>query len=560
MRRATRALCATLVVCGLFSIAGPSAQATNVARVNDASATAFTGQDSESEGASLYRAVLTPTQLADVRFVLPDRGHMYVAAGDSVYDINDRGLIARTFAALPGALGLAVSSDGSTLYVAESAADKIAAITVETGAVSSEYAVASCPQHLAVIGSTLFYSAGCLSAGSIGHVDLTTGEVSTNSDLVLTRSDALIAATSDTLIAADGQLRSWQITTSEEGQPVFGSENTGSYFPHVLSLTTHAQTVVVIDSGVNAYGIYRADLGGLRSYETVSYPTAIAWSSDGSLIAGGSDTPKGNGLRLINANDGRVGVQASLPSLTGREGNQAVVPGALMFALDEQSIVALTQEWTSHGWAYSIARASTTRAAASTVTVHVTPPSVYGKPTRIAVTTPGRPHVRVLVTASGRSWHSSRVVTTNAQGVGLVDLVVPYSGTVTANLSGDFDHEAARPSTVRVRIPSSLTIAMARGTRVVNGVVHYAKLSDMRQRVLLSPKITSRMVKATLAYKSAGKWLTTKPFTLYTDANGYVNTAMKYARRSVPYRLTFSFSGDAWNTGIAKNSPAFMLG
>ncbi len=560
MWRATRALCATLAICGLFSTIGPAARASSFATATDVSAAQFSIQDSESDGASLYRALVTPTPLADVRFVLPDRGHLYVAAGDAVYDINDRGQIARTFAALPGASGLAVSLDGSTLYVAESAVDKVVAITIETGVVTTEYAVASCPQHLAVVASTLFYSAGCLSAGVIGHVNLSTGEVSANSDQVLTHSDSLIAATSDTLIVADGHLRSWQITTSQEGQPVFGLESGGSYFPHVLSLTTHEQTVVVIDSGVNAYGIYRPDLGGLQSYETVSYPTAIAWSHDGSLIAGGSDTPKGNGLRLINASDEHVGVQASIPSLTGREGYQAVVPGGLMFALDEQSIVALTQEWTSHGWAYSIARAATTPASASTVTVHVTAPSIYGRPTRIQVTTPGRPHVRVLITAMGGSWHSSRVVTTDAQGAGSVDLVVPYSGTVTANLSGDLDHEAARPASVRVRIPSSLTIAMARGTRVVNGIVHYAKLSDMRQHVLLSPKIKSRMVKATLAYKASGKWLTTKPFTLYTDANGYVNTVMKSARRSVLYRLTYSFSGDAWNTGIAKSSLAFMLG
>ena len=572
MRRVAKAVFTTVVVGALLLGTGQGAWADSsvelrtsgmsssyVDQANTAAAR-VSAQDSESESSRRYHALVAPAPFTDVRFVLSDQAHMYVAAGDAVYDINDRGEIERTITGLVGATGLAMSSDGTTLYVAETGADKIAAIARATGVVVSEFAVGVCPQHLVVLATTLFYSAGCSGAGSIGHINLITGQVAVTADKTLSRSDALIAATSDTLITADGHLRSWQITTADDGQPVLGNENGGPYFPHALSLTTHADKVVIIDSEVNGYGIYSSDLSPFHMYETVSSPTAIAWSNDGSLIAGGSDTPKGNGIRLINASDGLVSVQASIPSLSGREGYQAVVPGGLMFAADEKSVVALTQEWTSHGRAYSVARATTTPPSPSTVTVRVTTPRGYGKAAHIQVRTPGRPKVRVLVAVSGGSWHSSRIVTTDAHGLGSVDLVVPYSGTVTASLAGDLSHQEARPSTVQIRAPSALTITMARGYRVVRRVVHYSLLNDMRQRVLLSPRVPSRMVTVTLAYKNGSRWLNTKPFTLYTDANGYVNTAMRIARRSVPYRLTFRFSGDSLNTGSVKTSPVFILG
>jgi len=165
-----------------------------------------------------------------------------------------------------------------------------------------------------------------------------------------------------------------------------------------------------------------------------------------------------------------------------------------------------------------------------------------------------------LVTASARSWHASTYVTTDANCVGTTQLVVPYSGVLTATLAGDLLHEAAPPVSVRVRIPSALTVSMASPSRLIRGVVHYTKLSYMRQRVLLSPKVQSRMVRVTLQYRSGRAWVSTRPFTLYTDANGYVSTAMKSGRTGVLYRIAYSFSGDSWNTASSKVSPIFVLG
>jgi hypothetical protein len=166
----------------------------------------------------------------------------------------------------------------------------------------------------------------------------------------------------------------------------------------------------------------------------------------------------------------------------------------------------------------------------------------------------------VLVTATCGSWHTSRLITTNADARGHVDLVVPYSSVITASLAGDLQHEDAAPKNTSVRVPSAFTASLARGVRVSNGVVHYAKLADMRQRVLLAPGRASRMVRVTLLYRIGARWFTTKPFTTYTSASGYVSTAMKQARRSVLYRIRYSFAGDTWNGGATTTTRAFILG
>jgi DNA-binding beta-propeller fold protein YncE len=518
----------------------------------------FSAVDSESEGDSRYHALVTPVPFTDVRFVLPYDHRMYVADADSVHVINDQGDIERSITGLPGAEGLVANADTNTLYVAESAASRVVAIDLTTGEVTVTYDVAPCPHHLAIIGTLLFYTAGCDSSGSIGHIDLGTGAVSLAADQSLSQGDALLAATSDTLFVADDRLRSWTMS-SLDGVPTYGSESDGSYFPHVLSLTPHGDDVVLIDSGINGYGLYRSDLGADGFIDTVSFPTAVAWSSDGTHLAGGSDTPRGSAIRVLSSVDYSVGVRASIPSLKGLEGNQAVVAGALMYSSDESVLVALARECVGSVCTYAIARASTSTPLPSSVTVHVSPPTAYGRPSHIEVHSPGRPNVRVLVTATNGSWHASRDIMTNSAGVGSVDLVLPFSAVVTAHLSGDLGHEDASPVSASVRVPSAFTVTLGRGAYLLRGLLHYSKLSDMRQHVLLSPRMKSRMVSVTLMYHVGAKWLSTKPFTIYTDSNGYVNTVMKQARRSIAYRIKYSFAGDAWNTGTSRTSGAFVL-
>ena len=563
MKWAARGVLGALLLASAITLPLPAAEATPSEPITGSASTPagihMTPADEESGGSSLYHALVAPTSFSDVRFVLPSDHQMFVSDADAVHVINDQGDVVRTITDIPTATGLAISADGTTLFAAEESAAQIVGIDVASGMISTTFTVAPCPQQLAVIGSVLFYTAGCSSTGMISHVNLSTGVVSTNPDQTLQDSQALLAATSDTLFTSDGRLRSWGVTTDINGEPVYSAESDGSYFPHVMSLVAHDQDVVVMDAGINGYGLYRPDLGGAGFISTVSYPTAVAWSADGSHIAAGSDTPRGNSLRVISTADSTVGVQAAIPSLKGLDGNQAVFPGALMYSADESRLVALTRECSGSTCSYAIAQASTSAPLPSTVTVRVTGPRTYGEPSHIEVHSPGRPGVSVLVTVANGSWHSSRSVTTNSGGVGLVNLVIPYSSAVTAHLAGDLQHEDARPQTVAVRIPAAFAVTLGRGVRVLHGVVHYGRLSDMRQRVLLNPRKALRMVKVTLQYRAGAKWFSAKPFTVYTDATGYVNTVMRQARRNVLYRIIYAFAGDAWNTSATQTSGLFIL-
>ncbi|MBC3843000.1 hypothetical protein GXW82_30995 [Streptacidiphilus sp. 4-A2] len=75
----------------------------------------------------------------------------------------------------PGATGLALSSDDSTLYVALTDGDAISAINTSTLTESARYpsGAGSAPGSVAFVGGKLWYSYGPVGAAGIGEVDPT---------------------------------------------------------------------------------------------------------------------------------------------------------------------------------------------------------------------------------------------------------------------------------------------------------------------------------------------------------------------------------------------------
>lgn len=106
----------------------------------------------------------------------------------------------------PGATGLALSDDGSTVHAAPPGQDAIAGIDTNTPTETARYptGAGTRPDSLAVAGGTLWFGYGGAGAGGIGSVD-GTGAVKTARDCGSWAGSPLLATTptpSGTLVAA----------------------------------------------------------------------------------------------------------------------------------------------------------------------------------------------------------------------------------------------------------------------------------------------------------------------------------------------------------------------
>ncbi len=92
---------------------------------------------------------------------------------------NADGTIVKTITDLPGAGHLALTPDGSTLYVALPAADAIATIDLRPAGVTKlSTGDSTCPQELAYAANAVWFGEGCGDQkGSLGVVDPETGTV-----------------------------------------------------------------------------------------------------------------------------------------------------------------------------------------------------------------------------------------------------------------------------------------------------------------------------------------------------------------------------------------------
>ncbi|NES37642.1 hypothetical protein G3554_15955 [Micromonospora sp. PPF5-17] len=106
------------------------------------------------------------------------RGHLFFSLGrerSGVRVTDLAGGAQRTIPDLPGASGMALSPDGSTLYVALADADAVAAVDTTTLTVQRRYGLGSstCPTWLAPAGGKLYIGHGCqVGKGKLGSLDL----------------------------------------------------------------------------------------------------------------------------------------------------------------------------------------------------------------------------------------------------------------------------------------------------------------------------------------------------------------------------------------------------
>ncbi|MFE2423176.1 hypothetical protein [Streptomyces hokutonensis] len=125
-----------------------------------------------------YAASDIPLPIAHFAHMVVDarHGHLYISGGagtDGLLVTDLDGGNPTMISGEPGATGLALSDDGSALYVALPDQDAIAAISTENRTESARYGTGAGthPDSLAVAGGTLWFGYGTAGAGGIGSVD-----------------------------------------------------------------------------------------------------------------------------------------------------------------------------------------------------------------------------------------------------------------------------------------------------------------------------------------------------------------------------------------------------
>ncbi|MGW8762951.1 hypothetical protein ACWGN5_10675 [Streptomyces sp. NPDC055815] len=253
---------------------------------------------------------------------------VYVSTGPSDSEIDVYGYDGRlrqTVEHLPGASGLVLSEDGSTLYVALAAADTIVALDTATLTEKARHPTGShtCPTHLVRTGTDVWFGYGCDAwTGAIGRLDDTRQPAKVTLDqqvppedlatdpqrferapLLATSRPTAGAATSATLVASQPHISPVNIRVYEmkDGALVPGvREDRGGSNLTDLAVSPGGTTLyTAAGSQDRVDGFATADLSGKGVWHTGQAPTAVAASPDGTYLASGTHIARVNGASVV---------------------------------------------------------------------------------------------------------------------------------------------------------------------------------------------------------------------------------------------------------------------
>jgi hypothetical protein len=301
----------------------------------------------------------------DFRFgdILVDQahGHVYLTGGTGTSDLVitdlDGGNVRTLTGIAPGAAGMALSPDGTELYIAASDADWLRIVDTTTFALSGQFAgrtdgTLSCPRDVAFAAGQLWVGWGCDNApAGIGRVDPQTGAFYLNAistiDVPIVTAPLLATtpAQPDMLIAGESglnpaELVRFQATSTGLYQQAIRRTDGGSV--RQMAITPDGSQVIVPSGAPYYHPAFRtSDLVEVHQYPTAAYPDAVAIRDDGLVVAGISG-PYSDDVYVFEPG-------GSTPILTYDFGlGYTVVPGGL--AVYGDRIYAVTQIGGASGW------------------------------------------------------------------------------------------------------------------------------------------------------------------------------------------------------------------
>lgn len=243
------------------------------------------------------------------RAVLADsHGHVYVTSGHgstSVWVGGVDGAALTTIPSMDGAAGMALSADGTTLYVALYDGAAVAAIDTTSLTETHRYAMPStCPDSVAVAGGALWVGVTCDAQWSyIDNVELATGTV-TQPTMDQVYNPLLLADPTDgTVLYAGSRGLSpsslVRYTVSGTTLTPSASVSPGSGFAD-MAFDGNGTDIVTASASPSQHNRFaRADLATDGSYASNDWPDSVATS--GTLVAAGSYSPYSTDVNVYRA-------------------------------------------------------------------------------------------------------------------------------------------------------------------------------------------------------------------------------------------------------------------
>jgi YVTN family beta-propeller protein len=367
-------------------------------------------------------------------------GKVFVAAVDRVVVADAGGAVIDTVTGLAGAAGLALSADGTRLYVALRNSNEVAEIDTGTSQVLRKIDLEghACPTHLALSGSRLWVGYGCDGQWAGGVVTL---DVTVASPTVFGVADRKFGA--PTVAAAGGVLALGETDLSPSSIYVYSVNGEEATLRGTISVPALNELALSPDGGLlvvaSGYpythlGYDTGTLAEVRRYGDPNwgYPNAAQISPDGLYLAAGRYSFGGPELVIHTAADGAVVNQADNPA--GDLVNDSV-------AFLGTDVFAVVEDWPNRQFfLWRVARATVPKSAISltapTSATALDPMTVTGRLSLADGAAPGAQQLAVtrILPDDTRTTLSA---TTAVDGTFTITDTPPVSGDVRYDVSWD---------------------------------------------------------------------------------------------------------------------------
>src|SRR5947209_2723581 len=234
----------------------------------------------------------------------PVHQHLFFTSGSgstSILVTDYSGQTVATIGNEPGATGLALSSDGSTVYAALADGDAVSAISTSTLAETVRYTVGTTaiPYYVAYSSGKIWFGYNGAPFGGIGSIDPSTSPATVTLGTTGERWNAapmLTATAGGELVAGEPGQSPVQLATYDvsSGAPVvlapLKSLQEASNLA-AMQITPDGTDVVTASGAPYYHEIFQvSDLSAAGTYPTTNYPDSVSIAADGTVAAGTSST------------------------------------------------------------------------------------------------------------------------------------------------------------------------------------------------------------------------------------------------------------------------------
>ena len=493
-------------------------------------------------------------------------GHLFVSSGmggSTVTVLSSTGQVVKTLTDEAGPDGMAVSPDGSTVYVALNSAGTIAAIDTTTLAVSgTPFAVDACPVDVALSNGRLFYSHGCDSSatGGVSSVDPTSGGTPVPVETGDTGAPLISGAGSVLAVADNSTLRTYSAATDGSTTLTATNSSTLDERPNEIALTPDGQTLLTATGA--PYQIDSFDTGSLTAgspYLGVPYPQAVAVDPTGTHVAGGFEsyttTVSLYSLSNHTVDWSRFTAGTNPTQWQPNVSFDQVEPGTLTFSSDGTRVYGLVKRENLSGQYLFASSLTPTHTSITVKAPNVKP----GKPLTAKSVVSGAPRATVSYSLTNDHYasRSEGSATASSSGVAVKSFHSATNGTIRATFLGS---ATQLPSSAA----SKFTVGSITRSRLVgffkrhHGVAYYRSYKKVSVLFRTTPAEAQRANVGWIEQKRGRHWYVVGHVKGFENQYG-ARVYLKNNPGSLELRVKIKAASDSVSRGSTATSKPFVV-